>query len=152
MLGVFGSCATIAESLRLHFVTSKCQISIHLLMSVFLINEQKIRPKRSKSAGSDNPRLDRQAIESPVLPDDIRSAIEPVEPSMASKAFNSEEAGWTEFFESGPVATDDFERPEQGQQATREGFDYNPFSRQRKIVCGLMISQSGAKKSKLWSL
>ncbi|WP_344936647.1 hypothetical protein [Zhongshania borealis] len=66
--------------------------------------------------------MDRQAIESTDLPDDIRSAIEPVGPS------NSEEAGWTDFFESGPLATDDFERPEQGQQATREGFDDNPFS------------------------
>lgn len=78
--------------------------------------------KEAKSAGSDNPRLDRRAIESTDLPDDIRSAIEPVEPS------NSKEAGWTDFFESGPLATDDFERPEQGQQAAREGFDDNPFS------------------------
>ena len=74
--------------------------------------------KEAKSAGSNNPR---QAIESTDLPGDIRSAIEPVEHS------NSEEAGWTDFFESGPLATDDFERPEQGQQATREGFDDNPF-------------------------
>ena len=89
---------------------------------------KKTGQKDANNTGSDYPRLDRQAIASADLPDEIRSVIEQAEPSKASKAFNSEAAGWTDFFESGPDVTGDFERPEQGQQSIREGFDENPMA------------------------